>query len=403
MVHCILCGTGNEPGYRYCAGYGCGADLEGRREGDPALAVQVAAAPDEVLARPGDTVEIRLTVRNAGSEPDKYVLELRREIGDRVTVERHGAPGETSPGGDSVWTVRYAVPWDWDPSGALTGVGGWFGDPGADGAGTAADARADDEIELPLRVVSTRDRRIAAAAWVVVRPPGAADPVPTRGSRAAAAAAQRSRRTRMMAAGAVAAVAVVAALIVGMAAAGSGGGGKRNPTRAVAATSTAPSSTASDTVSATPADGALPTDVATTEAAPSTSASRTRTATATRTRTTAPATTAPTTPRTTAPGTTAPPSSQAPTLVTVPGVIGDGYAAAAGEIDGAGLRASAQVADAKSPCARNFNAPGCVVVAQSPDAGAQVPARTRVALTIGYQPPSTPAGVGVAVQVSAEG
>lgn len=400
MVHCILCGTGNEPGYRYCAGYGCGADLEGQREGDPALAVQVAAAPDEVPARPGDTVEIRLTVRNAGSEPDKYVLELRREIGDRVTVERHGAPGETSPAGDSVWTVRYAVPWDWDPSGALTGVGGWFGDPGADAAGTPADARADDEIELPLRVVSTRDRRIAAAAWVVVRPPDAAAPGPARGSRAAAAAAQRARRTRMMAAGAVAAVAVVAALIVGMAAAGSGGGGKRNPTRAVAATSTAPSATASDAASATPADGGPPTE-STTEAAPSTSASRTRTATATRTRTTTPATTAPTTPRTTAPGTTAPPSSQAPTLVTVPGVIGDGYAAAAGEIDGAGLRASAQVADAKSPCARNFNAPGCVVVAQSPGAGAEVPARTRVALTIGYQPPSTPTGLGVPVQASA--
>ncbi|NUU20180.1 MAG: hypothetical protein HOV68_01505 [Streptomycetaceae bacterium] len=286
MLHCILCGTGNDAKAQYCQGIGCGADLLGQREGDPSRAVQVDADPDEVAARAGDLVESTVTIRNAGSTPDKYVLELRRDIGDRVTVERHGEPSEVPPDGTCTWTVRYAVPQDWHAAGHLVGVGGLFGVPGAEAAGFVQDSgdAGDDTIEVPLRIVSAHDRLVAAGAVLTIVPLAETE-FDVRYAGASSHAKRQSRRNVYAAGGAVAAVGIVAALIVGMAAAGSGGGGKDDPTRkAVTTTTSLPGNVATD-------DGAaqaeFPTGIPTvqpsepTSAAPKTGKGSTRTATKT--------------------------------------------------------------------------------------------------------------------------
>lgn len=225
MVHCILCGTENDAWAEFCAGLGCGADIAGLRDGDPNRAVQIDCEPPGVPARAGDLVEVELTVRNAGSVPDRFVLELRRDIGDRVTVERHGEVGDVLPGELRTWTVRYAVPQDWDPAGTMLGAGGIFAVP---------DLPSDPAIDVPLRVVSTHDRRVAAIATLTIQAASTPEPGAPRRSRSVA---KQARHTQYAAGGAVAAVAVVVALIVGMAAAGSGGGNDDPPPRGAAATS----------------------------------------------------------------------------------------------------------------------------------------------------------------------
>ncbi|WTW97708.1 PASTA domain-containing protein [Streptomycetaceae bacterium NBC_01309] len=389
MVHCILCGTGNDLAAQYCAGLGCGADLAAQRDGDTSLAVQVDCEPAEVEARPGDTVATTLTLRNAGSIADKYVLELRRDIGDRITVERHGKPGDVLAGELCVWTVRYTVPPDWSPAAHLVGSGGLFDGTGPDP--TAYGAPVDDAIVVPLRVVSTLDRRVAAGATLTVRPfSGVPEPDEFPSPRAARARRNQARRTQMAAAGAVAAVAVVVALIVGMAAAGSGGGGgKKDPTRKAGATSTAPSATGSGGDSPAPME-TVPTDIPSSEAPTSTTPTATRTPSATRT--TKPPTTRP---PSTAPGpgvpTVRPPTATQPTVTgsasnspdptpqEVPNVIGETYPSARSILSGADLRVARS--DSSDAACLEGSARTCTVVAQSPSKGPIEPGMT-VTLTL---------------------
>lgn len=388
MVHCILCGTANAMGVQYCEGLGCGADLAGQREGDTSLAVQVDLDPADVEARPGDTVAATLTLRNAGSIADKYVLELRRDIGDRITVERHGKPGDVLAGELCVWTVRYAVPPDWSPAPHLVGAGGLFDGGGLDPTGYGD--LPDDAIVLPLRVVSTLDRGVAAGATLTVRPlSGHAEPEEFPSPRAARARRSQARRTQMAAAGAVAAVAVVVALIVGMASAGSGGGGKKDPTRKAAATSTAPSSATGGESASAPET--VPTDVPTSAAPTSTTPSTTRSTSPTKTSrppssrppSTAPGpggstTTAPTQP----PSTSASPSSEPPRS-SVPDVTGQTYSSARANLSTAGFRAARS--DDSDPECQQGPATDCTVSAQSPGPGPADPGQT-VSLTLQYVP-----------------
>ncbi|HSA52448.1 MAG TPA: PASTA domain-containing protein [Yinghuangia sp.] len=394
MVHCILCGTGNDVTARYCAGLGCGADLVGLREGDPTRAVQVYGDPAEAEADAGELVETTLTIRNAGSEPDRYVLELRRDIGDRVTVRGNSAPGGLAPGETCQWTVRYAVPHDRAPDAGV--------------------------LDIPLRVVSTHDRRVAAVTLFSVHPADAAPldavpfPVPRGDSRAGHRARRRARNTQFAAAGAVAAVAVVAALIVGMASAGSGGGDRDAPTRQAA-----PATTPRLPVGESPPPGneGIPTELPShPSTAPSTTdgtasatvttrppSTRSPGASASGTKSGAPgpatrpgggATTPPpvpwppvpsgpgtgtpsTPPGSQGPSPSASPSSEPPSTVPVPNVVGSGYTEARAVLESAGFEVGAS---GSGPCRGDLSAAGCVVVSQSPTGSA--PAGSEVSLRV---------------------
>ncbi|MGW0660608.1 PASTA domain-containing protein [Streptodolium elevatio] len=392
MVHCILCGTGNDLAAQYCAGLGCGADLAAQRDGDTSLAVQVDCEPAEVEARPGDTVAATLTLRNAGSIADKYVLELRRDIGDRITVERHGKPGDVLAGELCVWTVRYTVPPDWNPAAHLVGAGGLFDGTGPDP--TAYGAPLDDAIVVPLRVVSTLDRGVAAGATLTVRPlSGTPEPDEFPSPRAARARRNQARRTQMAAAGAVAAVAVVVALIVGMASAGSGGGGKKDPTRKAGATSTAPSATGSGGDSPAPME-TVPTEIPSSDAPTSTTPTATRTPSATRT--TRPPSSRP---PTTVPGpgvpTVAPPTATRPTATNEPpapppNVVGETWRSARSTLARAGF--DAERSGASDPeCLDGQSAGTCTVSSQSPpDAGKTVTLTLKAPAPPSSSPPASP-------------
>ncbi|MDI2128587.1 PASTA domain-containing protein [Yinghuangia seranimata] len=386
MLHCIICGTDNEDAVQYCAGPECGSDLAGQREARTGLLVQVTCEPPDAAAHAGETVEATLTVRNAGRIPDRYVLELRRDVGDRVTVERHGKAGDVAPGGTTTWTVRYAVPQDWDPAGRLAGVGGLFGVPGADAAGHALDA-ADgpgDTLEVPLRIVSTRDRRAAAGALLTVYAAELPSYDPLHDGAGGTGAGGRNRRTWLAAGGAVAAVALVVALIVGMAAAGTGGG-KKDPTKRAAATSTAPASPGD--VVAPPAE--VPTLL--TEA-PTQSPTRTRSASPTKTSasptrqdpepgpSTEPGPNPPTKPQTSAPGTS--PSSSSSGLKPIPSVIGKNQSDAVGTLTGHGF-------DVKVNNGRCGGGEACIVVGQKPGGGTMAQEGTTVTITMGPKSPIT--------------
>ncbi|WP_436772809.1 PASTA domain-containing protein [Yinghuangia sp. YIM S09857] len=367
MVHCILCGTANDLAAQYCMGLGCGADLAAQRDGDTSLAVQVDCDPAEIEAQPGETVAATLTLRNAGSIADKYVLELRRDIGDRITVERHGKPGDVLAGELCVWTVRYTVPPDWSPAAHLVGAGGLFGD-GPDP--TAYGAPMDDAIVVPLRVVSTLDRGVAAGATLTIRPvSGAPEPEEFPSPRAARARRNQARRTQMAAAGAVAAVAVVVALIVGMASAGSGGSDDKDPTRQAVATTTAPSSTGAPTDEVVPTE-TFPTELPTSEEP--TSATPSRTPTTNRTSkppTTRPPATTPArptpSPPTRPPASTPPPEPSQTTPAEAPNVVGQNYRSARSTLRNAGFGVARSSASDQQ-CLDGQGSFECTVSAQSP-------------------------------------
>jgi beta-lactam-binding protein with PASTA domain len=235
MVHCLLCGTAYTLTDPYCPGEQCGTDLHGQRTGDPACAVQAWCEPRRLTAGPGETVMVTLTLRNAGTAPDRYDPEIPRDVGRRVGLDRSGPP-DVYPGEERVWTIVYTVPVDVGDSIApsdLFGLGGME----ADGGSAFEEAsHVVEETEVAVRVVSARDMRVSACAPFSVRVVSTDRDHDRDGSASAPSGSARPRRDRehrsgrrgaRIAGAAVATVAaIVVALLVGMAMAGSNGQGK---------------------------------------------------------------------------------------------------------------------------------------------------------------------------------
>ncbi|WP_406281747.1 PASTA domain-containing protein [Embleya sp. NBC_00896] len=233
MVHCLLCGTPYLETDAYCPGEQCGTDLHGQRMGDPACAVQAWCEPRRITAAPGETVVVTLTLRNAGSAPDRYDPEVPRDAGRRIGLDTAGPP-DVYPGEERVWTIIYTVPHDIAESLAPSSLFG-LGDVGTDSGGSAFEeaSRVVEESDIPIRVVSTRDMRVAACAPFSVRVVSTdRDRDPTGGRPRPAGAPvdpyddDRSggrRKGRIAGAAAATVAAIVVALLVGMAMAGSGG------------------------------------------------------------------------------------------------------------------------------------------------------------------------------------
>ncbi|MFE2866071.1 PASTA domain-containing protein [Embleya sp. NPDC059259] len=243
MVHCLLCGTPYPETDAYCPGEQCGTDLHGQRAGDPECAVQAWCEPRRATAVPGQTVMVTLTLRNAGSAPDRYDFELPRDVGRRVGLDRPGPP-DVYPGETRVWTIVYTVPADIAEQVPPSGLFG-LGTLGADSGGSAFEetSRVVEESDVPVRVVSARDMRVAACAPFSIRV--LADDRADSGGRAAGAGAAAhhddrerrggGRRGRVAAAVAATVAAIVVAVLVGMAMAGSDDtkpAAKTNPTGA---------------------------------------------------------------------------------------------------------------------------------------------------------------------------
>lgn len=230
MVHCLLCGTPYLETDAYCPGEQCGTDLHGQRMGDPACAVQAWCEPRRITAAAGETVMVTLTLRNAGSAPDRYDPELPRDVGRRIGLDRPGSP-DVYPGETRIWTIVYTVPPDIEDQVAPSGMFG-LGEVGADSGGSAFEpvSRVVEESEVPVRVVSARDMRVSACAPFSVRvvstdrdPDGGRRPVgapvdPYHDDRERRGG---KRRTRIAGAVAATVAAIVAALLIGMAMAGS--------------------------------------------------------------------------------------------------------------------------------------------------------------------------------------
>ncbi|MFF7242744.1 PASTA domain-containing protein [Embleya sp. NPDC008237] len=231
MVHCLLCGTPYLETDAYCPGEQCGTDLHGQRMGDPECAVQAWCEPRRITAAPGETVMVALTLRNAGSAPDRYDCELPRDVGRRIGLDRPGPP-DVYPGETRVWTIVYTVPLDIAdqvPPGGLFGLG----EVGRDSGGSAFEqtSRVVEESDVPVRVVSARDMRVAACAPFSVRvvstdrdndsPGGRAGGAPTNPHHDDRARRGGGRRSRIVAAVLATVAAIVVAVLVGMAMAGS--------------------------------------------------------------------------------------------------------------------------------------------------------------------------------------
>ncbi|MGC0416588.1 PASTA domain-containing protein [Embleya sp. AB8] len=229
MVHCLLCGTPYPETDAYCPGEQCGTDLHGQRMGDPALAVQAWCEPRRITAAPGETVMVTLTLRNAGSAPDRYDPELPRDAGRRIGLDRPGPP-DVYPGEERVWTIVYTVPPDIEEQLAPSGIFG-LGEVGTDSGGSAFEdtEHVVEETDVAVRVVSERDMRVAACAPFSVRVVATGDeaaggraagapPDPYDGERGRRAG---NRRTRIAAAVFGTVAAIVVALLIGMAMAGS--------------------------------------------------------------------------------------------------------------------------------------------------------------------------------------
>ncbi|GCD99926.1 PASTA domain-containing protein [Embleya hyalina] len=258
MLHCLLCGTPYLETDAYCPGEQCGTDLHGQRMGDPACAVQAWCEPRRITAAPGETVMVTLTLRNTGSVSDVYDPELPRDAARRIGLDRPGPP-ELQPGEVRTWTIVYTVPPDVEDQLAPNGMFG-LGEVGADGGGSAfeEDSRVVEENDVPVRVVSARDMRVAACAPFSVRVvAGAGAGAWGTAGAAAGAAVDRehrngNRRTKVVAAVFATVAAIAVALVVGMAMAGSDDASpaaKTSPTTSVPE-STGPRPTAGPTTEA---------------------------------------------------------------------------------------------------------------------------------------------------------
>ncbi|NUU25873.1 MAG: PASTA domain-containing protein [Streptomycetaceae bacterium] len=163
----MLCGSRYAETDSYCPGAKCGTDLYAQRTGNPSYAVQAWCEPRELLAAPGETVSLTLTLCNAGTVPDRYDPNIPAETTRWLGLDRPD-PSPVPPEGTRVWTLVYTLP------------------PDA-GSGGAPD------IDVPIGVVSQTDARNAARAVFSVHVEGAATallaPVPA----AAAADAEPDR------------------------------------------------------------------------------------------------------------------------------------------------------------------------------------------------------------------
>ncbi|MYS85842.1 PASTA domain-containing protein [Embleya scabrispora] len=248
MVHCLLCGTPYLETDAYCPGEQCGTDLHGQRMGDPECAVQAWCEPRRSTAAPGETVMVTLTLRNAGSAPDRYDDELPRDAGRRIGLDRPGPP-DVYPGETRVWTIVYTVPPDIADQVPPSGLFG-LGEVGAGSGGSAFEeaSRVVEESDVPIRVVSARDMRVAACAPFSIRV--VSTDLDDAGGRAGGVPAnpypddrQRrdgKRRSRVVAAVLATVAAIVVAVLVGMAMAGSDG---TRPAARSVATGAGPSAT----------------------------------------------------------------------------------------------------------------------------------------------------------------
>ncbi|WP_406300744.1 PASTA domain-containing protein (plasmid) [Embleya sp. NBC_00888] len=133
-------------------------------------AVQAWCEPREVTAGPGETVMVRLNLRNAGSALDRYELRLAPDAESRTAVDRPGLPDVFS-GERRTWAIVYTVGQDdrdvdtWIPSDG----GAQASDFGAGGAFEESIQREPADTDVVIRVVSTRNSRVEAVAVFSIR------------------------------------------------------------------------------------------------------------------------------------------------------------------------------------------------------------------------------------------
>ncbi|WP_331768985.1 hypothetical protein OG948_34545 (plasmid) [Embleya sp. NBC_00888] len=177
VLRCVLCRSPYRETDVHCPGGQCGADLDAQRSRNSAYAVQAWCEPREVTARPGETVLVKLTLRNAGSALDRYEPQPAADAKLRTAVDRTGPP-DVFPGEKRVWYIMHRVARDdYDtmaPNDGDTPVSGLEGTNSRDGD-TVGEPTEDPtrpvptEIDVSIRVVSTRDPWTAAGARFTIR------------------------------------------------------------------------------------------------------------------------------------------------------------------------------------------------------------------------------------------
>ncbi|MCF2526993.1 PASTA domain-containing protein [Yinghuangia soli] len=195
--------------------------------------MQAWCDPVRVQVSPGEQVRFRVMLRNAGPRPSLFTIEALDDPDRRLALET--VPGVLAPNQSAAVQVRYTVPGGDSLTDALFQAGGRAGIPGADQAGDIAGALPSAPLLVPIRVVSSADRRIAAGTTFAVDVRGGHERPELRDRNAAHhqggySGGGTSSGASAGAAGKIAAVmllvvGIVAAAWFGVASAGSGGGG----------------------------------------------------------------------------------------------------------------------------------------------------------------------------------
>ncbi|MFJ8743340.1 PASTA domain-containing protein [Embleya sp. NPDC127516] len=175
MLSCVLCGSPYQETDIHCPGGQCGADFNGLRSGNPVYAVQAWCEPREVTAEPGETVMVKLILRNAGSALDRYEPHLEPDADPRTAIDRSGPP-DVFPGEQRTWHIVLTVPQDnrgTDAGPARVGgteVPGFDGtENGEGGAFENPTEPAPTGLDVPIRVISTSASGVAAGALFSIR------------------------------------------------------------------------------------------------------------------------------------------------------------------------------------------------------------------------------------------
>ncbi|WP_331769475.1 PASTA domain-containing protein (plasmid) [Embleya sp. NBC_00888] len=149
--------------------------MNGQRSGNPAYAVQAWCEPREVTAEPGETVMVKLILRNAGSALDRYEPHLEPDADPRTAIDRSGPP-DVFPGEQRVWHLVLTVPQDdrgtdtAAPRVGGTEVPGFDGtENGEGGAFESPTESVPAGLDVPIRVASTRAPGVAAGALFSTR------------------------------------------------------------------------------------------------------------------------------------------------------------------------------------------------------------------------------------------